>query len=61
MGVDPGVQLRRAFERSGEAFSTGKPAGRVAVALHIGPYARLGETLAAIHAWAAAKQDFVRR
>ena len=51
-----GVQVTRSFERAGEVFSTETPAGKVATTLHIGPYERLGETHAAIHAWAAAKQ-----
>jgi effector-binding domain-containing protein len=53
MGVDFGVEVTRSFPRSGEVFSTETPAGKVATALHIGPYERLGETHGAIHAWAA--------
>jgi hypothetical protein len=52
MNVDFGVQVIRPFERSGEVFSTETPAGRVATALHIGPYTRIGEAHQAIHAWA---------
>src|SRR5215813_6528312 len=55
MDVDFGVQVARPFERSGEVFSTETPAGKVATALHIGPYERIGDTHQAIHAWAAAK------
>jgi hypothetical protein len=32
------------------------PAGKLATALHVGPYERLGETHAAIHAWADANK-----
>ena len=52
MNVDFGVQVIRPFERSGEVCSTETPAGRVATALHIGPYAKMGESHQAIHAWA---------
>ena len=37
-------------------FPTATPAGKVAAALHVGPYARLRETHDAIHAWAAANK-----
>jgi effector-binding domain-containing protein len=56
MDVDFGVQVTRAFEKSGEVFAIETPAGRVATALHVGPYERLGETHGAIHAWAAANK-----
>ncbi len=54
MDVDFGVHVTRSFERSGEVFSTETPAGKVATALHVGPYERMGDTHDAIHAWAAA-------
>jgi effector-binding domain-containing protein len=54
MDVDFGVQVTRSFDRSGEMFSTETPAAKVATALHIGPYERMGETHNAIHAWARA-------
>src|SRR5438876_5123882 len=54
MDVDFGVQVTRRFERVGELFSTETPAGRVASALHVGPYERMGDTHQAIHSWAAA-------
>lgn len=54
MDVDFGVEVTRAFDRTGEVFSTETPAGRVATALHMGPYERLRETHDAIHAWAKA-------
>jgi effector-binding domain-containing protein len=56
MDVDFGVQATRAFERSGEVFATETPAGKVATALHVGPYQRLGDTHNAIHTWAAANK-----
>ena len=57
MDVDFGVQVARPFERSGDVFSTETPAGKVATALHIGPYERLGDTHNAIHALGGSKQD----
>src|SRR5208282_1795703 len=56
MDVDFGVQVTCPFERSGEVFATETPAGKVASALHVGPYERLGDTNQAIHAWAAANR-----
>ena len=56
MEVDFGVQVTRSFERAGEVFATETPAGKVATALHVGPYERLGETHQAIHAWATANK-----
>ena len=55
MDVDFGVQVTRPIERSGEAYSTATPAGKVAT-LHIGPYEKLSETPDAIPAWAKANQ-----
>lgn len=57
MDVDFGVEVTRAFERTGEVFSTETPAGRVATALHVGPYERFRETHDAIHAWARANRE----
>lgn len=54
MDVDFGVEVTRTFERSGEVSPAETPAGKVASALHIGPYARLGETHQAIHEWSKA-------
>ena len=56
MDVDFGVQVTRPFDRSGEVFCTETPAGKVATALHIGPYDRMGQTHEAIHAWAASNR-----
>jgi effector-binding domain-containing protein len=54
MVVDFGVEVTRAFAQSGDVVSTETPAGRVASALHLGPYERLAETHQAIRTWAAA-------
>lgn len=56
MAVDFGVQVTRPFEQSGEVFPTETPAGRVASALHVGPYERLGDTHQAIQTWTAANK-----
>jgi effector-binding domain-containing protein len=54
MDVDFGVEVVREFAPSGEVQPVKTPAGTVATATHVGPYARLGQTHDAIHAWAAA-------
>jgi effector-binding domain-containing protein len=56
MEVDFGVEVTRTFEPSGEVIPAQTPAGRVATAVHIGPYQRMVETHNAIHAWAAANE-----
>jgi len=53
MEVDFGVEVSQPFAPSGEVFATETPTGEAAVAVHVGPYARLPETHRAIHAWAA--------
>jgi effector-binding domain-containing protein len=57
MDIDFGVEITRLFEPSGEVRAVETPAGKVASALHVGPYERLGETHDAIHAWAAANRE----
>ncbi len=52
--VDFGVEVTGSFEQSEQVFSTETPAGRVASALHVGPYERLSHTHEAIHSWAKA-------
>jgi|SRR5215831_1607788 len=52
--VDFGVQVTRVFSKAGEVVATETPAGRVASALHVGPYERMGETHQAIQSWARA-------
>ena len=56
MAVDFGVQVTRAFPQSGEVFAIETPAGKVASALHVGPYERMRETHEAIQSWARANQ-----
>ena len=56
VNVDFGVEVTRAFDRSGEVYPTETPTGEVAMAIHMGGYDRLRETHDAIHAWAAAHQ-----
>jgi effector-binding domain-containing protein len=55
MNVDFGVEVTGAFEGEGEVVFTQTPAGQVASTLHIGPYDRLADAHAAIHAWRAAQ------
>ncbi|HTA39805.1 MAG TPA: GyrI-like domain-containing protein [Candidatus Acidoferrales bacterium] len=54
MPVDFGVEVVREFAPSAEVKPVTTPAGEVAVATHVGPYDKLGQTHEAIHAWAAA-------
>jgi effector-binding domain-containing protein len=54
MAVDFGVEVTRAFPQSAEVFAIETPAGRVASALHVGPYERMREAHEAIHSWARA-------
>jgi hypothetical protein len=54
---DFGVEVTRAFEPSGEVRLVETPAGRVASALHVGPYGRLMEAYGAIDAWIAANGE----
>jgi effector-binding domain-containing protein len=51
MVVDFGLEVTRMFTQSGEVVATVTPEGRVASALHIGPYERIGETHHAIQSW----------
>jgi effector-binding domain-containing protein len=46
-----GVEVPRAFERSGEVYAGATPGGEAAVAVHRGPYQRLGEAHEAIRRW----------
>lgn len=54
MLIDFGVQVDGLFEADGVVQCAQTPAGEVACATHVGPYARMGETHNAIHAWCAA-------
>ncbi len=51
--IDFGVQVTHRFERDGEVFGSKTPVGEVASTIHLGPYDRLGEAHAAVHAWIA--------
>ena len=59
MAADFGVQVTRAFPQSGEVFATETPQGRVARALHVGPYERMGETHESIQSWARANHQTI--
>jgi hypothetical protein len=54
---DFGVEVTRTFEPSGDVALVSTPAGRVASALHVGPYDRLMEAYGAIEAWIAANGE----
>jgi len=47
--VEVGVQAARPFEAAGSVVPSELPAGTVVVAVHRGPYGRLGATHEAIH------------
>jgi effector-binding domain-containing protein len=57
MDVDFGVEVVRPFEQSGEVYLAETPGGKVASALHVGAYDRMGETHEAIRRWAAANGE----
>jgi effector-binding domain-containing protein len=46
-----GVEVTRRFERVCEVYATETPGGEAAVAVHRGPYQRLGEAHEAIRRW----------
>jgi effector-binding domain-containing protein len=52
--LEIGVELDGAFAGEGEVVPSHLPAGRVAVATHLGPYPHLVEAHDAIQAWCAA-------
>jgi effector-binding domain-containing protein len=54
MNVDFGVEIVRPFEQNGDIHLAETPTGRVASALHVGAYERMGNTHEAIHKWAIA-------
>ena len=56
MVVDFGVQVTRPFAPAGEVALAETPAGKVASALHVGPYDRMGDTHQAIQDWVAANE-----
>lgn len=49
--LEVGVEVAAPFDGHGDVIGSATPAGRVATAAHIGPYARLGEAHAAIRSW----------
>jgi len=51
VGVEFCVQIAQAFHAEGDVFSSWTPPGRIATAVHIGPYNRMGEAHEAIHRW----------
>jgi effector-binding domain-containing protein len=51
--VECGVQVATRFDEMGEVLYRETPAGRTATVTHHGPYDRMGETHAALVAWAA--------
>ena len=53
MEIDFGVEVSRPFAPFGEVALVETPAGKVASALHVGPYDQMKRTHDAIHAWAA--------
>lgn len=53
MDVDFGVEVIRTFDREGEVAPAAAPAGKVAMAVHVGPYDQLRRAHDAIHAWRA--------
>ena len=54
--ADFGVEVTRGFAAEGEVREIFTPTGEAAVAVHIGPYDRMGETHAAIHAFVTAQK-----
>jgi effector-binding domain-containing protein len=50
---DFGVEVTRTFETAGEVYATETPEGEAAVAVHRGPYDRIGEAYTAIDKWMA--------
>ncbi len=53
IGIEYGVQVVGPFA-CGDVIATATPAGRIAKADHVGPYARLGETHDAVRRWCRA-------
>jgi effector-binding domain-containing protein len=53
MNIECGAEVFQPFAGNGRVVCSSTPAGLVATAAHLGPYARLGEAHAAIHRWCA--------
>lgn len=54
MPIDFGVEVVRRFESTGEVCCASTPGGRIATAMHVGPYQKLADTHDAVRTWAAA-------
>ena len=52
--VEVGVELRQPCPLTGRVVASTLPAGEVAMSVHHGPYADLGEAHQAVHDWCAA-------
>jgi effector-binding domain-containing protein len=52
--VEVGVEVDGPFPPAGEVVPSVLPAGEAAMALHVGPYDRLGDAHDAVHAWSRA-------
>jgi effector-binding domain-containing protein len=50
---DFGVEVTRTFDTVGDVYATETPGGEAAVAIHRGPYDRMGEAHKAIREWMA--------
>lgn len=51
--IEAGVVLQGPFTDTADVVTSATPAGRVATAMHVGPYQTLGETHSAIRSWCA--------
>lgn len=51
MTVEAGAEMTAPIEGDGNVIASSLPAGRVATTTHIGPYDRMGDANAAIHAY----------
>lgn len=49
--LEAGVEITEPFAEAGELLSSATPSGPTVHAVHVGPYAQLGRTHAAIHQW----------
>jgi len=56
VNLEVGVEMAAPCAGQGEIVASKTPAGRVAAAVHFGPYAHLGKTHAAIRDWCARRQ-----
>ena len=54
MPIDFGVEVVRSFEKEGDVECVTTPGGEAAVAVHRGPYSKLGAAHQALHEWCSA-------